>query len=133
MRMDKATRQVDLDPRDPGFVQNPYAAYAEIHAACPEFFWQQYGHWCTASHAGVSAALREPRFGRVVAGGAVPDTRLADFVALERHSLLELEPPDHTRLRSLVNRAFVARRVGYLRGSVAALAHRLIDGFEAAG
>ena len=36
---------------------------------------------------------------------------LEPFDALERHSMLELEPPEHTRLRNLVNRAFVSRRI----------------------
>ncbi len=141
MRIDAAKRLVDLDPRDPGFVQNPYAAYAEIRAKMPVFFSQQYGHWCVASHNGVSAVLREPRFGRQILHVASraemswpePDPALADFDALERYSLLELEPPAHTRLRGLVNRAFVTRRVEPLRAMIAALAHRLIDGFERAG
>jgi cytochrome P450 len=46
---------------------------------------------------------------------------------------LELEPPEHTRLRALVNRAFVSRQVERLAPRIAALAHRLIDGFEEAG
>jgi cytochrome P450 len=46
---------------------------------------------------------------------------------------LELEPPEHTRLRTLVNRAFVSRQVERLAPRVAALAHGLIDGFEGAG
>jgi len=47
--------------------------------------------------------------------------------------LLELEPPDHTRLRTLINRAFVSRQVDRLAPRIEALAHELIDGFERAG
>ena len=141
MRLDAASRHVDLDPRAAGFVQTPYPAYAALHAQAPVFFWRQYGHWCLARHADVSAALRDPRFGRQILhvasraelGWPEPDPRLAAFDDLERHSLLELEPPDHTRLRGLVNRAFVTRAILHLRPSIAALAHRLIDGFAAAG
>ena len=141
MQLDKATRHLDLDPRDPAFVQDPYSAYAALHEAAPVFFWRQYGHWCLAGHADVSAALRDPRFGRQMSrvaspaapGWPEPDPRLADFDALERHSLLELEPPDHTRLRALVNRGFVSRRIAHLRPAIAQLSHRLIDGFERAG
>ena len=43
----------------------------------------------------------------------------------------ELEPPVHTRLRTLVNRAFVSRQVERLRPRIEVLAHQLIDGFEA--
>ena len=141
MQIDRATRHLDLDPRDPAFVQDPYPAYAALQEATPVFFWRQYGHWCLAGHADVSAALRDSRFGRQMSpvasratpGWPEPDPRLADFDRLERHSLLELEPPDHTRLRGLVNRGFVSRRIAHLRPAIAQLSHRLIDGFERAG
>ena len=141
LRIDEAARRVDLDPRDPGFVADPYRFYARIRERTPVFFWAQYGHWCLARHDDVSAALREPRFGRQILhkttreklGWPAPDPRLAAFDAVERHSLLELEPPDHTRLRGLVNRAFVSRRIEHLRPAVAALAHESIDGFAGEG
>ncbi len=58
---------------------------------------------------------------------------LQPFDALERHSILELEPPEHTRLRNLVNRAFVSRRIEKLASQIAALAHERIDAFAPAG
>ncbi len=132
---------VSLDPRDPVFVQNPYPAYDALRAAGPAFFWEQYGHWCFASHEAVNALLKDRRFGRQilhvtsreVLGWPEPAPHLAPFHAIERHSLLELEPPDHTRLRGLVNRAFVSRQVERLRPRITELAHRLIDGFVARG
>ncbi len=53
-----------------------------------------------------------------------------DFDRIEANSMLELEPPAHTRLRTLVNRAFVSRQVERLRARVETLAHLLIDTFE---
>ncbi len=67
---------------------------------------------------------------RSALGWPEPEPKLADFHAVERHSLLELEPPEHTRLRTLVTRAFVSRQVERLRPRIAALAHELIDGFS---
>ncbi len=129
--------RISLDPRDPVFVQNPYPAYDAMRAAGPAFFWEQYGHWCFASHEAVNALLKDRRFGRQILhvtsrealGWPEPAPHLAPFQAIERHSLLELEPPDHTRLRGLVNRAFVSRQVERLRPRIEALSHRLIDGF----
>lgn len=140
-RIDIAARRVWLDPRDPSFFQNPYPAYRAIQAEAPVFYWEQYSHWCFARHADVSALLRDRRFGRQILhvasreslGWPEPPKHLAPFHAIERHSLLELEPPEHTRLRALVNRAFVSRQVERLAPRVAALAHGLIDAFEAAG
>ncbi len=65
--------------------------------------------------------------------GAQPPAYLAPFLAVESHSLLELEPPEHTRLRNLVNRAFVSRQVERLGPRIAGLANALIDGFEGEG
>ena len=142
-----AGRQVSLDPRDPGFVQDPYPAYAAIRQASAAlgggsgFWWEQYGHWCLAGHGDVTAALKDKRFGRQILhvtsrealGWPEPEAHLGPFLAVERHSLLELEPPDHTRLRTLINRAFVSRQVERLRTRIAALAHGLIDSFAAKG
>jgi cytochrome P450 len=140
-QIDAARRRVSLDPRDPAFFCDPYPAYREIQAATPVFFWEEYGHWCFCRHADVSALLRDRRFGRQILhvasreslGWPEPPEHLEPFDAIERHSLLELEPPEHTRLRALVNRAFVSRQVERLAPRIAAMAHGLIDRFGPAG
>ncbi len=139
LSIDASAARVRLDPRDPDFVQNPYPAYAAIRAACPLFLWEEYGHWCAAGHDDVSALLKDRRLGRQILhvasraelGWPEEPGHLAPWRAVERHSLLELEPPDHTRLRGLVNRAFVSRQVERLKPRIAALAHELIDSFPA--
>jgi hypothetical protein len=81
------------------------------------------------THAAVNALLRDRRFGREpVTPRDIPD-HLAPFYAVEAHSMLELEPPRHTRLRSLVLRAFTSRRITALAPEIAALTHDLIDAF----
>ena len=129
--------EIEQDPREPAFVQNPYPFYARVRALGPVFRWRQYGHLCAAGFAEVSRLLRDRRFGRQVLhvtnrqalGWPEPDPAMADFHAVERLSLLELEPPDHTRLRGLVTRAFVSRQVERLRPRIETLAGELIDGF----
>ena len=115
--IDVARRRVRLNPRDPDFFNNPYPAYAAIRAAAPVFFWEDYGFRCFTRFADVSALLRDRRFGRTIVGSGSRESKqhLEPFDALERHSMLELEPPEHTRLRNLVNRAFVSRRIERLR------------------
>ncbi|HEY1940707.1 MAG TPA: cytochrome P450 [Roseiarcus sp.] len=139
--IDVAGRRVRLDPRDPQFFQDPYPAYDAIRAAAPAFFWEDYGFWCFAGYAEVAALLRDRRFGRQILhvmsrerlGWPEPPEHLEPFNAIERRSLLELEPPAHTRLRSLVNRAFLSRQVERLAPRIAELANRLIDAFAARG
>jgi cytochrome P450 len=129
--IDVARRRVRLNPRAPDFVDDPYSAYAAIREAAPAFFWEDYGLWCFARFADVSALLRDRRFGRkIVERPRDAKPHLAAFDALERHSMLELEPPEHTRLRNLVNRAFVSRRIEKLAPQIAGLAHERIDGFS---
>ena len=130
-----------LDPRDPGFFADPYPAYAAIHDNGGAVYWQDYGHWCFAGYDTVNKLLRDKRFGRQILhvasrdelGWPEPAAHVADFDAIEAHSLLELEPPAHTRLRTLVKRAFVSRQVERLRPEIERLANELIDGFEANG
>ncbi len=139
--LDRAARMLSLDPRDPAFAQDPYPAYAALHAAAPVFHWRQYGHWCFARHSDVSALLRDPRLGRQVLhvmsreelGWPAPTPHLAPFFDYERHSLLELEPPAHTRLRSLVNRPFLQRVTERLRPRLVSLAHEQVDRFAEHG
>ncbi len=120
-------------PTEPAFVQDPYPYYARALAAGDLFWWDDYGHAFAASHRAVSALLRDRRLGREVppeAATPVPP-HLAPFYAVEAHSMLELEPPRHTRLRGLVLRAFTSRRIAALGPEIDALCHDLIDRFPA--
>jgi cytochrome P450 len=116
-------------PTDEAFVQDPYPFYARARAAGPLVYWSDYAMPVATTHAAVNALLRDRRFGREpVTPRDIPD-HLAPFYAVEAHSMLELEPPRHTRLRSLVLRAFTSRRITALAPEIAALTHDLIDAF----
>jgi len=137
LAFDPASRHLRLDPHEPAFFQNPYEAYAFLHGVSNAFLWEDYGFWCFGGFDDVNRLLRDRRFGRQNPAG-IPDSRgigqdrthLAAFDGIEANSMLELEPPVHTRLRTLVNRAFVSRQVERLRPRVEALANELIDRFE---
>lgn len=141
LKIDSKGRRVDLDPRAAQFYQNPYPAYERLRSTLPVFKWEQYDHWCFARFDDVNALLRDRRFGRQILhlasreelGWPAVPPRLRPFYDFEQHSLLELEPPVHTRLRSLVNRAFLSRQVEQLRPKIEALAHGLLDRLEGQG
>ncbi|MCU0903019.1 MAG: cytochrome P450 [Tabrizicola sp.] len=116
-------------PKDPAFVQNPYPFYERVRAAGPFFRWDDYGLLCTGNASAVNAIFRDRRFGREPVAPPVIPSHLAPFYAVEAHSMLELEPPRHTRLRNLVLRAFTSRRIAALQPEIAALAHDLVAGF----
>jgi cytochrome P450 len=105
------------------------------------FAWRQLGHRCVARYDDVNSLLRDRRFGRQILhvasraelGWPEPAGHLRPFHEFERHSLLELEPPRHTRLRGFVNAAFLPRQVDRAAPGIARLAHQLVDGFAARG
>ena len=141
LSIDPATRHVSLDGRDPAFYSDPNRVYSALHAQCPTFYWQQQRKWFFTGYDHVNALLRDRRFGRQILhiatredlGMPAPLPHTRHFDAAEAYSLLELEPPDHSRLRTLVNRAFVSRHVEKMKPEIAALSHALIDRFEKDG
>ncbi len=139
--IDAIGRRVRLAPADPTFFQDPYPAYRAIRERCPVFFWEDYGFWCCTSLTDVDGLFRDRRFGRDIAGVTsreslgwppLPD-HVKPFTDLDALSMLAREPPAHTRLRRLVNRAFVSRSIERLRPRIARLTHDLIDRFPESG
>ena len=112
-----------FDTTDPAFVQDPYPVLDALREAAPIFWYEPSHQWMVTRHADVHAALRDRRMGRIYShryshesvGRAAPDARWADFWEHERWSLLSLEPPDHTRIRSLIARAFTPGSITALR------------------
>ncbi|MCL6706706.1 cytochrome P450 [Pseudomonas sp. R2.Fl] len=141
LSIDPASRHVSLDARDPRFYGDPNRTYAALHANCPTFYWEQQKLWFFTGYDQVNALLRDRRFGRQVLhiatreelGLPEPLAHTRHFDKAEEHSLLEIEPPEHTRLRTLVNRAFVSRHVEKMKPEIAELAGGLIDAFEQDG
>lgn len=122
------------DPRDPAFVQDPYSLYRQWHITGQPVFWKNYGFWCLPAFSMVNSVLRDRRFARLPpAGKELPPmpAHLADFQAAEKHSLLALEPPDHTRLRKRVNRAFLGRQINGMEGEIRQIARGCLDQFAA--
>lgn len=112
---------------------DPYPTYARIRELAP-ILRSSIGAVVFTNHAGCQAALRHPRLGKgiemVSRRTGLSETEQAEQAELrrERRSLLWLDPPDHTRLRNLVARAFTPRTVAALRPRVEALTDELLDG-----
>src|SRR5215218_6168667 len=129
------TATAAFSPADPGFVADPYPAYARLREAGRVLYDPDSDHWLVPHHADVYALLRDRRFGRTylhVAGHAEmgrPEEpeHLGPFWYLIRNGMLDREPPDHTRLRRLVAKAFTPRMVERLRDRVQARVDALVD------
>ncbi|MEV6963038.1 cytochrome P450 [Streptomyces sp. NPDC051207] len=130
-----------FDPWNPAFVADPCPAYAELRAQGRVIFYEPTGQWLVPHHADVSALLRDRRLGRTYLhrfsheefGRPAPPPAHEPFHTLNDHGMLDLEPPDHTRIRRLVSKAFTPRTVEQLRPYVEQLAGELVDRLVAAG
>jgi cytochrome P450 len=126
-------KRFEQSPTDPVFVQDPYPVYDAVRVTDDIVWWDAYNMACALSYETVRAALRDKRMGReqpVELVEAVPD-HMKPFYAIEAHSMLELEPPVHTRLRGQVLRAFTSRKIAALGPEITALSNALIDDLPA--
>ncbi|MBT1092457.1 cytochrome P450 [Streptomyces sp. Tu102] len=130
-----------FDPWDPAFLADPYPAYAELRARGRVHYFEPTDQWLVPHHADVSALLRERRLGRTYQhrfthedfGRTAPPPEHEPFHVLNDHGMLDLEPPDHTRIRRLVSKAFTPRTVEQLKPYVRRLAGELVAGLVEAG
>ncbi len=113
---------VPFDPTDPEFLQNPYPVYAHLRRARPIFFYEPWGKWIVTRHPDISALLRDRRLGRVLSNVKVRlNPAHAPFDDIQDGSLLELEPPDHTRIKTAVQDVFTPKHVRALDSKIAAI------------
>ncbi|MFE4698006.1 cytochrome P450 [Streptomyces sp. NPDC056738] len=130
-----------FDPWDPAFVADPYPAYEELRARGRVHYYEPTNQWLVPHHADVSALLRDRRLGRTYQhrfthedfGRTAPPPEHEPFHVLNDHGMLDLEPPDHTRIRRLVSKAFTPRTVERLKPYVEGLAGELVDRLVEAG
>ena len=108
----------NFDPRSPEFRANPYPYYDFLRSTDPIFYWEEWGIWFLTRHHDCTTLLRDNRLGNNPNPGA---------------SMLFQNPPDHTRLRSLVQKAFTPRRVEQFRTRIAQMTHTLLDKVQDAG
>ncbi|MEU0600830.1 cytochrome P450 [Streptomyces sp. NPDC006393] len=136
-----ASSGLPFHPWDPAFVADPYPAYAELRARGRVLYYEPSDQWLVPHHADVSALLRDRRLGRTYQhrfthedfGRTPPPPEHEPFHVLNDHGMLDLEPPDHTRIRRLVSKAFTPRTVERLKPYVHRLANDLVAGLVEAG
>ncbi|MCF6445369.1 cytochrome P450 [Nereida sp. MMG025] len=121
-------QSIRQNPQDPLLNASPYAFYERLRAKGELVFWEDYGMPMATSHALVQSLLKDRRFGREAPAFDVPD-HLRPFYDIEAHSMLELDPPRHTRLRKLVLHAFTSRRIKELEPMIRAECRQRIAAF----
>ena len=125
------SESLKFDPLDPAFIADPYPFYRRLREAAP-VFKTPLGFWLVTRYEDVAFALRDKRFGKDFVGnmerryGGTDGMNEPAIASLAR-TMLVLDPPDHTRLRGLVNKAFTARRVADMRPRIRKIVDEQLD------
>jgi cytochrome P450 len=121
-----------IDFKDLATIENPYPALKELRSFGKPIWHDDLGMFLAAKHSHANDVLRNKSLGRIFSP-RTPETEWFEFNYLHSDSILDSEPPKHTRLRSLVAKAFNRHRIEALRPDIERLTHGLLDQIEAKG
>jgi len=121
-----------IDFTNTDVINNPYPHLAELRKAGKPIWHDGLGLFLAPNHRDANEVLRNKSLGRIFVPKA-PASEWDVFNYLHADSILDSEPPKHTRLRSLVMKAFNKNRIEALRPNILALTHQLLDAIEAKG
>lgn len=132
---------MQFDPLSREFQRDPYPFYDKLRAESPILYWEPWNIWFLTSYEDISTLLRDRRLGRTMdhvvpreqRGITPPPDWEAPFHKLSENSMFDKEPPDHTRLRSLVHKVFTPRRVENLRLRIQHITNELLDAVQMRG
>ncbi len=122
-------------PADRAFIADPYPVFAQLRDRHPVLHDESRNQWLISRHADVDRLLRDRRLGRTYRhlasdadfGRTASPAWHAPFHELNDAGMLDLEPPDHTRLRRLVSKAFTPRTVADMASPVQDIVDELVD------
>jgi cytochrome P450 len=130
-QVQSAKTQPLFNPLSPEFIRDPYPFYERLRTTDPMHLGPFVGAFVASRHAEVSLVLRDKRFGKDSVertkqryGPAIMEEPIFRTM---RHWMLLQDPPDHTRLRGLVVKAFTARRVEDMRPRIQQVVDQTLD------
>jgi cytochrome P450 len=119
-----------FNPLSPDFIRDPYPHYERLRTTDPMHL-TAYGAYVASRHAEVSLVMRDKRFGKDFVERTKrrygPDIMKEPVFRSMSHWMLQQDPPDHTRLRGLVVKAFTARRVEDMRPRIQEIVDQTLD------
>lgn len=125
-----------FNPLSPDFIRDPYPHYERLRTTDPVHV-TPFGQFVTSRHADVGLVLRDRRFGKDFVERTTrrygPEIMDEPVFRSMSHWMLQADPPDHTRLRGLVVKAFTARRVEDMRPRIQEIVDQAIDAVIARG
>jgi len=125
-----ATTEPLFNPLAPDYIRDPYPYYARLRTSDPMHV-TQFGPFVASRHAEASLVLRDKRFGKDFVERSIrrygPRIMEEPIFRSMSHWMLQQDPPDHTRLRGLVVKAFTARRVEDMRPRIQQIVDQTLD------
>ena len=121
-----------IDFRDPAVINDPYPFLAELRESEKPIWHEGLGLFLAARHRDANEVLRNKSLGRIYKE-RLPESEWEVFNWLHSDSILDSEPPKHTRLRGLVLKAFNRNRIEALRPDITSITHDLLDQIESKG
>ncbi len=131
--------KLEFDPTDPNFPVDPYPTLDRLRAEAPIHYSEALRGWAVMTHAGVQQVMRESRMSadRITPFyAALPPSRKSEVQILVEYLgrwLVFRDPPDHTRLRALIARAFTPKALETIRPNVEGVVTLLLDRLETGG
>ena len=130
-----------LEINDPDFIADPYSTLEELRETTPIYWDATWNKLFFTRYDDIAALLRDKRLGRSIfhvlsrdeLGFPPPDARIAAFDHFQAHHILDMEPPNHTRIRGLVQKAFTISRVEGLRVRIEGIVQDLLEAAQHRG
>jgi cytochrome P450 len=115
---------MEYNPLSPEVMENPYPYYAFLREHAPVYWIESLQSWAVSRYADVDFALRNPQ---IFSSSGFTTQTLGDLNPVcEVPWILDMNPPDHTRLRKLVNKGFLPRLIRNLEPRVQEITRQLI-------
>jgi cytochrome P450 len=121
-----------IDLKDPEFIADPYPFLARLRAVEKPIWHEDLGIYLAATHKDASEVLRNKSLGRIYIDRE-PVADWKTFNWLHAESILESEPPKHTRLRGLISKAFNRNRIESLRPKIEEIVGELLTELTTSG
>jgi len=118
-----------IDFQDSGFLADPYPQLSELRKVGKPVWHEELGIFLAATHADSNAVLRNRSLGRIFQPKE-PSDQWDTFNWLHADSILDSEPPKHSRLRSLVMKAFNPKKIESMRPDVERITQKLLSEIE---
>jgi cytochrome P450 len=133
--------KLHLDLNNPEFIGNPYPLLTELRENAPIFYDEEWRKVFFTRYEDIATLLKDRRLGRQILhvlsrdelGWPPPNPAQAPFDHFQNNHLLDREPPDHKRLRSLLSKAFTTQRVLNLRPKIEQIVNRALDAVQVKG